>query len=128
MAILALAACCSPIDIDRVHRYAELRMEVVERVQRELAKIKASERPGEELNIHEIHEIMRRSIRKHAKRVFGKVNSHLPDHKYSSSLKNRLIEGVKIDLNTKIESHEQFVKPLVRNTLLYKLDEGGMIT
>lgn len=123
-----LRPCLTDVDVDSVQRYAHLRSEIAGKALRDLIKLQKRERNGEEVTLHQVHEVMRKGVKKHASEVFSRINSHLPDHRYSTNVKSRLIEGVNMEFQASNVSIQKFVMPLSRTTLLYKLEGSGMMT
>lgn len=113
------AATTSSVDLDKVLRFADLKVELLSKVRQDIVKhLSVQEVPSSIKNAN-INDVLRKSIKRRADKVFGKLDTVGGLDLYSEAVKSRVLEGVSIKVS---ENASSFIKPLVKNTLLYKVN------
>jgi hypothetical protein len=110
------------VDLEKVLQFADFKLELIGRVRGDLLKLAAPKGLNGGIADHDIQEFVRRSIRKRAAVIFKRYDpqSYLPQ--YRDTVKNRVLEGVNFKLS---DNHSSFIKPLVKNTMLYKVNSSS---
>jgi hypothetical protein len=111
-------------DLDKVLTFAELKLELLAKVRADLIKQNTrNDRIGHQ-HPWNAEDFLRRSVKKRADQVFSQLDLKHALPKYSNSVKSRLLEGVTIEIS---KNATTFIKPLIKSTLLYKVNSSSKL-
>lgn len=119
--VAIVAAAEHQNDIDKLLKFTDLKIEVLNKVRQDLVRHEARKPRDAKMYDVNMEEFLRKRVKKRADQVFSRLDFKNALPKYSDALKNRVFEGVTIEVS---QNASAFIKPLVRTTLLYRVNSA----